>query len=106
MQDANDADINGYALFDLRNQDSDVNGFSVTELEALTKIYNTRNRMISNLKSDYPRLKTNNTWIDMSDELYDNMKDVVNDASNKQFSDYSEYLDAFKDRYQYTIDHR
>jgi hypothetical protein len=42
----------------------------------------------------------------MSDTFYDNMKDVIDDASNKEFEDYGAYLDAFRDRYEYTIDHR
>jgi len=62
--------------------------------------------MISNLKSDYPKLKSNNTRIQKSDDMYNNMGDVIDDASNREFDTYSDYLNAFRDRYQYTIDHR
>lgn len=106
VEDANDADLNGYTVFDLRNQDSDIDGFSVSQLDTVQKIYDTRKRMISDLKSDYSSLRNDDDRIDMSDTFYENMGDVLSNASNREFDDYSDYLDAFKDRYEYTIDNR
>ena len=106
VEDSNDANLNGYTVFNLRNQNSDVDGFTASQLDTVTKIYNARNRMISSLKSEYSRLRTNNTWINMSDDFYENMKDVINNKTNREFDDYSDYLDAFRDRYEYTIDNR
>ena len=106
VEDSNDANLNGYTVFNLRNQNSDVDGFTASQLDTVTKIYNARNRMISSLKSEYSRLRTINTWINMSDDFYENMKDVINNKTNREFDDYSDYLDAFRDRYEYTIDNR
>jgi len=106
VEDSNDANLNGYTVFNLRNQNSDVDGFTASQLDTVTKIYNARNRMISSLKSEYSRLRTNNTWINMSDDFYENMKDVINNKTNREFDDYSDYLDTFRDRYEYTIDNR
>ena len=106
VEDSNDANLNGYTVFNLRNQNSDVDGFTASQLDTVTKIYNARNRMISSLKSEYSRLRTNNTWINMSDDFYENMKDVINNKTNREFDDYSDYLDTFRDRYEYTIDNK
>jgi len=40
----------------------------------------------------------------MSDELYDNMEDIINDRRNKEFDNYDEFFDAFEDWYSYTLD--
>jgi len=62
--------------------------------------------MISSLKSDYPKLKSNNTRIQKSDDMYNNMGDVIDNTNNREFQNYSDYLDMFRNRYEYTIDHR
>jgi len=106
VEDASDSSANGYVTFDLRNQSSNTDGFSTSELDKVNTVYKARNKMITDLKSSYSRLRTNSTWIDKSDTFYDNMKDVIDNVSSKEFSNYGEYLDAFKSRYNYTIDNR
>ena len=106
VQDVNNANIMGYTVFDLRNQNSTINGFSISELDSVSTIYNSRSRMISNLESSYPRLRNNSNRISMSNTFYQNMQDVINNASNKEFTNYSTYLAAFTDRYTYTISNR
>jgi hypothetical protein len=40
----------------------------------------------------------------MSDDLYDNMEDVIDDKNNREFDDYDEFFEAFEEWYSYTLD--
>jgi hypothetical protein len=59
--------------------------------------------MISNLKSIYPRLRTHTTRQTKSDNLYNEMKKILDDSSNKEYDDFDAFSDAWSERYRYTI---
>ena len=74
--------------------------FTQKEFEMIERIYNVWPTLISKLKSEYPRLRNNTTWKNLSDELYENMWDVINKKSNREFKDYDDFDTAF--RYWFT----
>ena len=79
---------------------SPLDWFTQKEFDMIERIYNVWPTLISNLRSQYPRLRNNSSWRDLSDELYDNMWDVVNMRSNRKFKDYDDFDTAF--RYRFT----
>ena len=70
----------------------------------IERIYNVRPTLIRKLKAEYPKIKNSTTWKNMSDELYDNMWDVINKKSNRVFKDYDDFDRAFRRRFSYTQD--
>ena len=101
---AEDEDWNStYLDFDVWYADSDpLDWFTRKEFEMIERIYNVWPTLISKLKSEYPRLRNNTTWKNLSDELYENMWDVVNKKSNREFRDYDDFDDAFRYRFSRT----
>ncbi|HKL43727.1 MAG TPA: hypothetical protein VJ892_00430 [Candidatus Absconditabacterales bacterium] len=98
-----DAD-QSFDVGDNGSNDSDVDGFTNDEFETIERIYDVRPRLIRQLEIENNDLRDDNEWEDISDELYDNMEDVINDRRNKEFDDYDEFFDAFEDWYSYTLD--
>ena len=62
----------------------------------IERIYNVWPTLISKLKSEYPRLRNNTTWKNLSDDLYENMWDVVHKRSNREFQDYDDFDRGFR----------
>ena len=86
-----------YLDFNVSNPStSPLNWFTQKEFEMVESTYNTRPTLISNLRSQYPRLRNNSTWRNLSDELYENMEDVVYKRSNRVFKDYDDFDRAFR----------
>ena len=59
--------------------------------------------MITNLKASYYKLRTNTTWINMSNDLKDEMELILDDDDDKEYDDFNEFYNAFVDRYRYTV---
>jgi hypothetical protein len=55
------------------------------------------------MQRKYPSLKRDSYWIKISDNLYNDMKDVINDKRYRDLSDYEDFQDAFDEWYKYTI---
>lgn len=101
-----DGDFKGEKIFTVgttNNDDSDVDGFTTSELNTVESIYDSRNSMISSLKSMYPRLKTNTTRQNKSDDLYEEMENILEDKSTKQYDDFDAFSEGRAERYRYTI---
>ena len=75
---------------------SPLDWFTQKEFDMIERIYNVWPTLISNLRSQYPRLRNNSSRRDLSDELYYNMWDVVNKRSNREFQDYDDFDRAFR----------
>ena len=81
---------------------SPLDWFTQKEFETIEKIYNVWPTLIRKLRAEYPRIKNSTTWKNMSDELYENMWDVVNKRSNRVFQDYDDFDRAFRRWFTYT----
>ena len=92
-----------YIDFNVWNpEESTLDWFTQKEFEMVERIYNTWPTLMSKLRTEYPKLKNNTTWKNLSDELYKNMWDVVNKKSNRKFKDYDDFDDDFRYRFTYT----
>lgn len=83
---------------------SPLNWFTQKEYDMIVRIHNVRPTLIRKLKNEYPKIKNSSTWKNMSDELYDNMWDVIDKKSNRVFKDYDDFDRAFRRWFSYTQD--
>ena len=83
--------------------ESSVSGFTVSQLNKVKKIYKEWNSMIWQMQRKYPVLKKDTYWIRLSDNLYDDMKDIVNNKRNRNLNDYDDFLKAINEWYKYTM---
>ncbi len=81
---------------------SSSNGFSSSEIDKVQAVYDGWTDTISQLESNYSKLRTNNTRQNMSDDLYTEMENIVN-WDNSIYDNYDDFYTAFLDRYSYTI---
>ena len=94
-----------YIQFSIGNTDDDesnVSWFSVSELNKVKSIYKEWNSAISQMQRKHPTLKRDSYWIKISDNFYDNMRDVINNKKSRNFEDYDDFLKAFNSWYKYT----
>jgi len=84
------------------NEESNVKGFTVKELDKVTKVHKIWRDVVSELRRGSNALKNDSYWTRLSDNFYDNMGDVINDRKNREFSDYRDFLDAFNVWFKYT----
>jgi hypothetical protein len=91
-----------YVEFDVNGGGSNVNGFTSTELRKITNVSNIWNSVIAELKRTSYSLRNDSYWQRLSDTFYTNMRDVVDNRSNRTFAYYSDFLSAFNERYRYT----
>lgn len=105
VYDEDDEDIDGYRIFNVGSTSSndDIDGFTSNELDTVEAIYDARDNMITNLKASYYKLRTNTTWINMSNDLKDEMELILDDDDDKEYDDFNEFYNAFVDRYRYTV---
>ena len=82
---------------------SKVSGFSSSELEKIKTVYKNWNSMIAEMQRKYPSLKKDTYWVRISSNLYDDLKDVVDNKKVRDFEDYDDFQDAFDDWYNYTM---
>ena len=97
-----------FAVWNVRDDDedskeSDVSGFSNKELSKVKSVYKEWNSMIAQMQRKYPALKKDNYWIRLSENFYDDMKDVINNKKSRDFDDYEDFEDAFDEWYEYTM---
>ena len=59
--------------------------------------------MIAEMQRKYPSLKKDKFWISLSNNLYDDLKDVVDNKKVRDFENYDDFQDAFDDWYDYTM---
>jgi hypothetical protein len=85
------------------SKESDVSGFSNKELSKVKSVYKEWNSMIAQMQRKYPALKKDNYWIRLSENFYDDMKDVINNKKSRDFDDYEDFEDAFDEWYEYTM---
>ena len=85
---------------------SSVKWFTSKELSRVKSLYRSWDDTISQLKKEYPSLKRDSYWIELSEDLYDNMKDVVNNKSSREFRDYDDFENDFNKWYKYTYRNR
>ena len=98
-----------FNVWDVDDDDDDdsssskVSGFSSSELDKIKTVYKNWNSMIAEMQRKYPALKKDTYWITISNNLYDDLKDVVNNKKVRDFDDYEDFQDAFDDWYDYTM---
>jgi len=88
------------------DNDSDVDGFSTSELKKVKAVAKVWNDVVSQLKRQSIKLRNDTYWSTLSANFYTNMQDVVNDRSSRKFSDFDEFKDAFLVWLQYTSRNR
>ena len=59
--------------------------------------------MIAQMKRNYPKLKNDTYWERLSNNFYNDLKDVVNNKSVRDFKDFEDFQEAFDDWYKYTL---
>jgi len=95
--------FNVWGIEDEDGEESNVDGFSVKQLNTVKNVYREWNSMISQMQRKYPSLKRDSYRIRLSDNFYDDMKDVINNKRYRDFQDYDDFKDAFNERYNYTM---
>ena len=85
------------------DDDSDVKWFSSSELSKVKSVYKEWNSTISQMERKYPSLKKDSYWQKLSENFYDDMKDVINNKKSRDFDDYDDFSKAFDDWYNYTM---
>ena len=85
------------------NDESDVSGFTSSQLSKVKKVYKEWDSMVWEMQRKYPSLKRDTYWVKMSDNFYNDTKDVINNKRYRNFSDYDDFKEAFDDWYDYTI---
>jgi hypothetical protein len=84
------------------NSESNVRGFTTTELRKITNVSRIWYDVVAELKRTSSKLRTDSYWQRLSDTLYTNMRDVVDNRSYRVFGYYSDFLSAFNEWYTYT----
>ncbi len=59
--------------------------------------------MIAQMQRQYPHIKKSTYWKTLSNNFYNDMKDVVRNKSPRDFDDYDDFKSAFDDWYEYTM---
>ena len=77
--------------------------FTSSQLEKVRNIYFSRDNTIGQLQKQYPNLKKDNYRIRLSNNLYNDMKDIINNHRFRNLDDYDDFLEAYNDRYRYTM---
>lgn len=78
-------------------------GFSSYEMKQVKSAYDIRPALINQLKVQYPRLSTNSSWLSQQQTLYQDMTDILNNASGKRFTSYTAFYNELVRFVQYTI---
>ncbi len=101
--DKDNNDIYGEKIFYVGDTNNWSYGYTASEIASVEKVYNARDALITSYKNTSRNLRYNETWISMSNDLKAEMKKIVNNASNKKYQNYQDFLEAVQDRYSYTI---
>ena len=84
------------------DEDEDIDWFDSSDVKKVKSVYKNWKNMVEEMKRAYPHLKKDVYRIKLSDNLYDDMKDIINNKRNRDLEDFDEFEDAFDDRYEYT----
>jgi len=107
VYDEDDESIDSEKIFTVGSvdddSDSDVDGFTSSELNTVEDMYDARDNMIYTMESSYSSLRNNSRRQTMSDDLKDAMYEIIHDNSNKTYDNFDDFYDAFLDRYRYTV---
>ena len=85
------------------DDESNVSGFSKSELSKVKSIYKEWDNLVWQLQRKYPSLKSDTYWVNLSNNFYNDMRDVINNKRYRDFSDYDDFRDAFDNWYKYTM---
>ena len=88
---------------DSSDDESNVSWFSTSELDKVKSTYKMRNSMVAQMMRSYPKLKNDTYWEKLSNNFYNDMKDVVENKNARDFDDFEDFQDAFDDWYKYTM---
>ena len=69
----------------------------------MKNVYEEWDNVIWQLQRRYPSLKRDTYWKKLSDNFYEDMRDVINNKRYRDFKDFDDFQDAFNERYNYTI---
>ncbi len=104
FEDEDDDDVTWYFTVDVgADADSNVDWFNNSEYRQVENLYNAWDYLIDALEKENSSLKRNTTWQKQTDELYENIEDVVDDERNREFDDYDDFYDDFIAWYNYTL---
>ncbi|MEI6774827.1 MAG: hypothetical protein WCL18_08920, partial [bacterium] len=106
VYDDNDTSIYNEITFNVgssNNNNSNIDGFTSSELTTVESIYNSRDDMINTLENDYSKLRNNTRRQNMSDDLKVAMQEIIDDENNKTYDNFDDFYTAFLDWYRYTI---
>ena len=81
----------------------DIAWFTSDWISRVKNVYKGWNSMIGQMQRRYPSLKKDYYWNRISENFYEDMKDVVNNKKVRDFNDYEDFKDAFDDWYEYTM---
>ena len=100
--DGNESYIQFNVWVDDDDEESDVSWFTKSELSKVKDIYKEWDNMVWEMKRKYPNLKNDTYWIELSENFYNDMRDIINNKRYRNLSDYEEFKDAFDRWYRYT----
>jgi hypothetical protein len=67
-------------------------------MDRVNNIYKDRNKTVIIFKNKYKNLKNDTDRKEYTDEIYQNIKDIINDTEDREYSNYYEFYDAITDR--------
>ena len=85
------------------DSESSVSGFSSTKLSKVKSVYKSWNSMIWQMQRRYPSLKKDYYWNRISENFYEDMKDVIDGKKVRDFDDFDDFKKAFDEWYEYTM---
>ena len=88
---------------DDNDDEYDIAWFTSDWISRVKNVYKGWNSMIGQMQRRYPSLKKDYYWNRISENFYEDMKDVVNNKKVRDFNDYEDFKDAFDDWYEYTM---
>lgn len=98
-------EFEGYKTFTVGSvsNDSNVDGFTSSELRTVQAIYDARPDAINRLVDKYPRLESSTRRNSMADDIYEQLGKVIDDDNDREYSDFMDFYNAFLERYRYTL---
>ena len=85
---------------------SNTYGFTANQFNLLKSTYQTRYTYVNQIKNSSSNLRNDETYLDMADEIYNNMKDVINNVANREYETYEDFGSAIARFYSYVIDNK
>ena len=86
------------------DDESSVSWFSSSELNTVKSVYNKWEDLIDQLEKKYSSLRKDYYWRTMSENLYEDMEDIIYNKKPRDLNNYYEFKESFDDWYDYTMD--